>query len=180
MTQHFKFGVVFCSTKFNNPYSYIPDNATFDENINETLEKYVAWLKDKFEKDKKLQPNFIIFDDVLGELQNDKTFKNLVSTYRHYLSIIFVASQHVQYITPLMREQIVYAFCFSMSTELARKNVWKAIGQSRNPDEFYAIMDSCTHEKHRTLFYNAEADDEEERFLTFKAPAETSTGKYKF
>ena len=179
-TKVYKFGVVFCTTKFDGAFNYIPERYIFDGDINATLDKYTKYLKKLYEKKKSLPPNFIIFDDVLGSLKDDASFKNFISTYRHFNCTVILASQYVNLISPMLRELIVYGFCFAMNTSLSRKNAWLNMGQSLDEKEFLGVLDDYTREKYHCLFYNAEAENEGERFAEFVAPANLPNKKFKF
>ena len=65
-----KWGLVFTKTKFNGDYKFLPDKRVTQGYNENTLLKYVDNLKNIKEDNGTIEPNFIVFDDLVGVLAN--------------------------------------------------------------------------------------------------------------
>lgn len=177
----FKFGLVFCLTKFNNAYNFLPDNsvvAGYDEGC---LKRYMNKLKNHHEKNGECPPNFIIFDDILGSLKNSDLFKEFISTYRHYNTTVFIVTQYLKYISTLGREQISYLFCFSLNTNNSMESLYDCIGGDfENKREFAEYIKQLTNEEYKCLMYSSKGRDIEDKFKSFKAPSKLKQINFNF
>ena len=171
LKKYFSFGLIFCQTKFNGGYDYVPDKyviAGYDEEI---LGKYLKKIEDYQNKTGKKPPrSFIIFDDIMGSLKNSDLFKKFVSTYRHYNISVIICMQYVAGLSTLGREQISFAFIFPQSTARSFKMLYESIGGDFESDkQFTKFIKEGTKEKYSCIFYDESANDLEDKFRKFKA-----------
>lgn len=86
----------------------------------ETIKKLMAIQKKNRQNDNKRNV-LIIFDDIFGSIKDSKTFKDLVSTFRHYnISIVFSA-QYITASASYLREISNYIVIFHQRTLNALK-----------------------------------------------------------
>ena len=114
-------GVFSNTSAFTDDYDFLKDHKDLRSNLftsvnaDKTIGKIMKIQKVNREKNQKKQI-ILIFDDIFGTLKDSKTFKDLVSTYRHYnISVIF----SVQYITGIasyLRELSQYIVIFDQRT----------------------------------------------------------------
>lgn len=173
--KRFTFGRVFTSTGFNGDYDWLePHNVESnysEERLEEYIDKLRGWLKRN--PGKKLPPNFIILDDLLGKMHiNSGTFNNLMATYRHFNTSIFITSQYmVKNVSSLLRELTDIAFIFKTRFKNTRVALYEAFGQMlESQKEFNELLESATEEKHSCLVYYADKDDPADAYFAFKAP----------
>lgn len=125
-----EFGLVFCKTKFNGDYDFLPDDKVFQGYNEEILEKYVENLQAIKKKKGKVPPNFIIFDDLVGVLNNQTDFfNNFISVHRHTNTNILIAVQYLagrKAISPIMREQTSYAIMFQSRTKRTLEKLYES------------------------------------------------------
>ena len=93
----FQFGICFTRTKFNSDYAFLPKEAVISGYDEEVLKTYLEGLEKVKEHGKKVPPNFVIFDDLMGLLsKNDPFLINFFGTHRHTNTSIFLATQHLK------------------------------------------------------------------------------------
>lgn len=63
----------------------------------------------------------IIFDDIFGNVKDNKIFKDLVSTFRHYRINIIFSSQYISGTATYLREISNYIIIFNQRTQNALK-----------------------------------------------------------
>ena len=170
-----KFGLVFSKTKFNEDYSMFPDKSRkegYNENI---LIKYVDNLKKIREKEGKVPPNVIIFDDLIGVLSNGTAFfTNFISTCRHFNTSIIIAVQYLSAkgsITPLMREQTSHCIMFNSRTLRTLENLFNSFGGLF--DSYYEFKEYFMHatkEPYTAMLYLESIDDIDKNYITIQAP----------
>lgn len=174
----FKFGWVFSGTAFNDSYLWMDPNITqgFNEII---LGKYMGILKKKREEyGRDMPPNFIIFDDLIGELNpNNRYFSQLITTFRHYNTSIFLATQYVKgnITKPTFREQVRYVFCWPNGGLQNDKNLFDSFCSSffQNVKElqsyFKAITDDQNTKKHFAMLVDTSAHSLRDGIKRFQA-----------
>lgn len=175
-----KFGLVFVKTKFKHSYSFVPDDRVIQGYDEEILRKYVENLEAIYEEEGSLPPNFIIFDDLVGILNNQtQWFINFISTYRHFNISIFIAVQYLtgrHAVSPIMREQTTFAIMFNSKTHRTIQNLWEAFGQLfETVKEFREYLFSNTEPKtvgpYVCLVYKEAEDEVEKNYIPMRAPA---------
>lgn len=103
----FNHGLVVSPTAFNGDYNYLPERLRYNIIDDELLEKLMA-----VQKEDRTKKCFLILDDCLGMLTGTKVLKNFISTFRHYNITIFVVTQNVNSVPPLIRQNAAYVFAF--------------------------------------------------------------------
>ena len=121
LSKQWHFGLVFCKSKFNNDYtSFLPDNRIYEGYNEQVLMKYVNNLKKIVKEKGKVPASFIIFDDLIGVLNNATDwFNNFISTFRHVNINVFICVQYLtgkNAVSPIMREQTNFAILFQSRT----------------------------------------------------------------
>ena len=94
LNKKFKFGLVFCKTKFNCGYDFIEDNKVVEGYNEDVLKNYLQTLQKYGEenpltrKQKELgiktniPPSFIVFDDIIGQMDLNTNFMSeFLTTY---------------------------------------------------------------------------------------------------
>ena len=167
----FSFGLVFCQTKFNDGYNFLPDKYVIAGYNEEVLKKYLKKLEEYQQRTRKKPPHsFVIFDDIMGSVKNSDVFKKFISTYRHYNITVLICVQYVSGLNTLGREQISYAFIFPQSTSRSIKLLYDAIGgEFESEKDFSHFLKKQTKEQYMSLFYTADGGSMEEKFKTYKA-----------
>jgi hypothetical protein len=179
-----KFGIIFVKTKFKHSYEVFEKQgyAKVYEGYNEEiLKQFVKNLKETYEHEGKVEPNFVVFEDLVGILNNQSQwFINWISTYRHYNTSPFI---NVQYllgrgaISPIMREQTSFVMLFNSKCNRTIKNVYENYGQLwPNEKTFKAhYMANTSPSKvgpYVCLVYIEYEDELEKNYIPMKAPAE--------
>ena len=171
--KNFRYGIVFCRTKFNKDYEYIPDEYVYENYDPMILQQYLDGLKKLDEKE--LQPSFIIFDDIQGVLSgNDAVLTSLNACHRHFKISVYYCFQYIygRGSTPVLRECTTMAFLFNSKGKRTLEALYENFGQLFDSfNEFKEYYLACTKEKHTAMLYMQNVDDIEENYLQFKAPS---------
>lgn len=174
----FKFGWVFCKTAFNGSYDWMKPNVTtgYSERV---LMKHMGILRRKREElGRNMPPNFIIFDDLIGELNpNNQIFNNLITTFRHYNTSIFLATQFIKgnITKPTFREQVRYVFCWPNGGVTNDKNLFDSFASSffdnarQLKTYFKAITDDQETKKHFAMLIDTSAHHIRQGIKRFQA-----------
>ena len=109
-------GVVFSATNFNTKQLDIVDKKyQFDSVKDSVLEQIIKIQEVNKSKSKNKIGCFIIFDDVLGSVNfNSDVLTRLFSTCRHNNISIFLATQYLKSVPPLIRQNSDYVFLFQI------------------------------------------------------------------
>ena len=182
----FQFGKVFSGTgNINNDYDFMPDLAVdgnfTEEKLKAYIGKLVKWCEDH--KGKKLPPNFLILDDLLGVLRpNTGVFSHLISMHRHLnLTILLVSQYMVKVVSTTLRELTNHAFLFKSQFKNTRQALYEAFGQiCEDEKEFLHLYDEAVKEKHACLKYFADGKSMDECYVSYRAPKEDKPFKLKF
>jgi hypothetical protein len=183
---YFKFIVAFVRTKFNHDYDYLPDeyvHESFDEKKLKThIEKLREWRK---KNDKPLPPNFVIFDDLLGEIDcYSPWMMNWICSFRHTNTSIIMTAQYLmgaKSVSTCLQECTNVAFIFNTKFKNSKKALYEAYGQLfDNYDAFCEAFQRITATRFHCMVYNANEDDLEKNYLDFSAPKEIPEYKIKF
>lgn len=179
-TNPLAFGVVFVRTKFKHSYDFVPDDKVFEGYDEEILQQYVRNLQAMFEEEGRLPPNFIVFDDLVGILNNRGAwFVNFISTYRHLNIHIFIAVQYLtgmHAVSPIMREQTTFAIMFNSKTTRTITNLFENFGQLFEKKKdfqqyFFANTEPSKVGPYVCLVYNEREDELEKNYIPMRAPA---------
>ena len=169
----FKFGIVFTNTKFDEEYIFMPDEYIIQGYDKPVFMNYIKQLEDFSKKNKKRPPsNFMVFDDLVGVLREDKEFINFICNHRHYSTSVFLSAQYLKKGIPTtMRECIDYGFFFNSKTEQTLKALYESFGQLFGDYKtFRNIFMNNTKEKFQSILYRAEFDDIDNAYKKFKSP----------
>ena len=186
--KYFKFGVTFVRTKFNHDYDYLPDRYVSEDFDIDKLKKHINKLRDWRKKNnKKVPPNFVIFDDLLGQIDwYDQWMTNWVASFRHTSTSIFITAQYLQSkggisTVRVLRECTNLAFIFNTKFKNSLKGLFEAYGQLfDNYDDFVRHFQKITRQKHHCLIYKADEEDISYNYLDFIAPKDIPEYQLKY
>lgn len=171
-------GIVFCGS-INSDYDFLPPKYVFEGYDENKLKNWIAHLKGKKKELGDGMPhNFVVFDDLLGILQNSAFFMNFVSTYRHTNTTIFVNNQYLASAASgtQLRELTTYLFAFQTSTHRTIKCLYEWYGADYGSlKEFKEMFADRTKEPNSAMLYLDKEEDVKKKFLYFKAPDFTPT-----
>ena len=106
----FQWGVVFSATNFNTHQLDIVDKKYQYSTVDDRVLEQIMTIQEKSKVG-----CFIIFDDVIGTVNfNSSVLKKLFTTGRHYNISIFLATQYLKSVTPLVRQNTDYVFLFDI------------------------------------------------------------------
>lgn len=191
-----KFGLVFCRTKFNCGYDYFPDNKIIEGFKEDLLVKYLEKLK-KYgedhpitEKQKEqgiktnIPPSIIIFDDIIGQINmNSNIFTNFLSSYRHYNISIIIATQFINKISTLFREQADIAIMFEQNTRRSIESLYESYGQEfDNYNSFKNFLKQNTSQPYQCCIFCEDPPEEfgDSKYFNYIAPANYKKVKFNF
>lgn len=171
--KYFKFGLVFSGTKFTGQFSCVPEKYIRDKWDDAFFEDYLARLR-KLKLEGKLQPNFLILDDMIGKLvgSSSNVLQNLISCYRWYDMTIFISTQYLSagLATTLLRECATYAFMFRSHIRNSIKALYESFGyQCENQDIFQEMFNQATDEQYYCLLAVLNESKEKDCYRSFKA-----------
>jgi len=124
----FAYGVVFCRSKFDGKYNYIPDKFVHGDYNEGVLDNLMSIQKRIIENGYQPQEAFVIFDDCLDVFES-ATFKKLIVMYRHYHITIIIATQYINKVNPTVRECCAFALLFRTTTERSLEAITSSFGQ---------------------------------------------------
>lgn len=125
----FDFIIVVSNTaEFNGDYDYLKElginhRIYNTSKINEVME-YAMNTQEKNRKNGVRVNVALIFDDVMGALNNNKVFQKLTSCFRHFYISVLVLTQYCNSQTTYIRELANYIYCFDQRTEQSKKAVY--------------------------------------------------------
>jgi len=176
-----KTGIAFVGTKFKGSYGFLPQDRVFEGYNPAILKQYISNLKKEFEEKGKLEPSFLICDDLLGILNNDESwFNNFMGTFRQYNITMYVAVQYLtgrHAISPTMREQTSYCIMFNSKTNKTIGHLYENYGQlfpsKQDFQDYY--WDNTEPSKvgpYVCIVYKESEDRLEENYIPMRAPKE--------
>lgn len=172
--KYFQFGIVFTGTKYDNEYDYIDEDENIIQGWDESVfDKYVSYLEEQKEKlGKKMPPNFMILDDLIGKLQKSGSFTNFVCCIRHLNCTLILSTQYLRKVTATeLRENMDLAFMFRTNNGLSIDGAFEAFGgQFRKIDHFKSALYAATKEPHACMVYIDEHDSIKDCYKKYKAP----------
>jgi hypothetical protein len=168
----FAWGVCVTSTKFNGDYNYLPDNAVWDFDEERIIE-YVEHLR-QLAEEKKIKPNFLILDDLLGKIDTSKPFwQNFFATFRHTKTTIFFTSQYLKArgsSGTLLREITDIAFMFKTVQKNSIVGLFDSYGgMLDNLEQFKSMLFNATKEPFHCLCFKNNKDTVQESYCEFVA-----------
>lgn len=179
-----KFGLVFVKTKYKHSYKFIPEKAIIQGYNELVLRRYILNLEREYEKTGWVAPNFIVFEDLTGILNNQTDwFTNWLATFRHLNTSIFINSQYLtgrKAISPITREQTNFAFMFNSKTRRTIENLWESYGQlfptvKEFKQYFFENTEPSKVGPHVCLVYSEFEDQLEKNYIPMRAPEKYDT-----
>lgn len=194
LQKKFKFGLVFCKTKFNGGYDFFPQDKVIEGYSEKLLDKYMNTLKKYGEehpvkkKQKKegiktnIPPSVIVFDDILGQIDmNGNFFTSFLSNYRHYNITVIAATQYIYKISPIFREQADIAIMFEQNTEKSIRALFETYGQHfENWKKWKKYLMEHTAKPYHCLIFVEDGDSFDERYIEYMAPKNYPEVIFKF
>ena len=156
---------------FINNDKYILEN--FDE---EKLKTHINKLREWRRKNNKpVPPNFIIFDDLLGQIDWYSEFMtNWVASFRHTSTSILLTFQYLQAkggVSTCLRECTSMAFIFNSKFKNSLKALYEAYGMLFDTfDEFADHFQSITKQRFHCMVYMSDVDELSQNYIDFSAP----------
>lgn len=170
-----KFALVFTTTKFNKDYDFLPEKSIMEGYDEEILEQYVNNLKQVREKEGKVEPNVIIFEDCVGILNNQTNFfTNWVSMCRHLNTSVILSGQYLlgrNAISPICREQITHCLMFQSRTKRTIEALYNSFGGLFDSEKlFKEYFFQATKQPYTAMLYIEQEDDIDKNYITVIAP----------
>lgn len=180
-----KFGMVFTNTPFTGDYNFLPKDIVRDGYDETILAQYIGNLRRIRETNGYVEPNFIVFDDLVGVLDNQtKFFSNWITTFRHTNTYVYIAVQYLtgrNSISPVMREQTDYAIIFKSRTQQTLDALYNSYGgMFPSVTAFNKYLQSATHGKYIAVLYSEHEDDIGENYKAISAPDDYQKIKFEF
>jgi hypothetical protein len=176
----FQMGIVFTRTKFNQDYSFLPDETVFNGYDEDILRKYLETLENHISEGNEAPANFVIFDDLIGLLsKNDPFLTNFLGTHRHTNTTIFLATQHLKTgASTTLREVCTHAIIFNSKTWNTITSLYENFGTLfPKLEQFKHTMQDITKEQYTAMLYLSDEDNIANNYLQFKCP-DTSDWDY--
>jgi len=194
LNKKFKFGLVFCKTKFNCGYDFIEDNKVIEGYKEDILKNYLQALQKYGEehpltaKQKayniktNIPPSFIIFDDIIGQMDLNAGFMSeFITTYRHYNITLIIATQYLHKVPVLFREQADICVMFYQNTKKSIDACYENYGQEfDNAKKFKNFLIEKTSKPYHCLIYIEDGDDINTKYMEYKAPSDYPDIIFKF
>ncbi len=180
-----KSGLVFVKTKYKHSYDFVPEERVIEGYNEAVLIQYVGNLQKMLESEGSLEPSFLIFEDLVGILNNrTQWFTNFIGTFRHLNITIYIAVQYLtglHAVSPIMREQTSFAIMFNSKTTNTIRNLFENYGQLFNSlKEFKAYYFANTEPKsvgpYVCLVYREAEDDVDKNYIPMRAPKDLPKG----
>ena len=184
-----KWGIVFVRTKYRQAYKFVPDDKVYQGYDEQILKLYVRNLEAIYEEQGYIEPSFIVFDDLVGILNNrGQWFNNFIATFRQLNIHIFIAVQYltgIHAVSPIMREQTNCAIMFNSKTTNTVKNLYENYGQLfETRKEFQQYLFENTEPSkvgpYVCIVYFEKEDRLEENYIPMRAPAQLPKMKLQF
>lgn len=159
-------GIVFCPTyALNNSYNYIPESYVYPRYEDEYLKNFL-----RYQRDNKQKPAFLILDDCIGSLNfNSKIISHLFTCYRHYNLTIFLSTQYIYKIPPVIRECATFAFIFFTSNMRSIEALQQTYFTDISKDQtLQFITNNCNEKGKFILVLN---QNQQNKYIISKAPA---------
>lgn len=187
--KHYKFGIYLSGTINKNrkdrDLKWLDERYIFEGYDEAKISAYHKNLKRmQDETGKIMQPNFIVFDDMIGLLNKGKFFTHLTTVYRHTNTDIYILSQYLKasVSNPQIRELSDYCFIFQCGNRQGKKSLYDMIGCNYCEDEqeFYNVFKRATEIDHQCLMYDRNKRNKSEALQGFMANANYKKTNVKF
>jgi len=141
----FKDGIIITGSKCNGDFEgLLDDSRIWDGWDQQRFEDYHADLKDRTasvraKSNRKLSPNFIVFDDLMGILSGARVpdcFNHFISTHRHTNTWVFFLTQSIENGVPTrLKNMTNFAFACQQEDKDMCHAVYKAFGNRKFYDQ---------------------------------------------
>lgn len=136
MSKHrkqFDYGIVFTQTWFKEGnFDYVPEeyvHKDYDENI---LKNFMN-IQSKLIKKGISKQTFCILDDVLDtQTFNNKYFKRLITTLRHFQISVIISTQYCNSIPPIFRNNVMGTAIFKSDMNTQLRALFESYGMNFN------------------------------------------------
>lgn len=127
----FDYGIVFTQTWFKEGnFDYLPEKYVHKDYDEEILKNFMA-LQSKLIKRGISKQTFCIFDDVLDATTfNNKYFKRLITTLRHFQISVIISTQYCNSIPPIYRANVMATAIFKSDMNNQLKALFESYGQN--------------------------------------------------
>jgi hypothetical protein len=115
---------------------------------------------------------FIVLDDIVGVLKIDKTIQSLITSARHENITVFVTTQYLKALPPVVRENAETVFLFRQPNRDLILEAWKIWGDCMDKKDWAAVMLNDVVD-HRALLIDTRAQSGKaaDKYKLIKAPA---------
>ena len=177
-----QFGITFTGTKFDDDLNFLPDHSIIDGYDENVLKQYIDKLTQIMDDGGTLPPNFVLFDDCHGIINNLSPFlKHLVTTHRHTETTIIFSNQVLKSRNTTLREVLNYGFFFNSKRKDTITAIYEEVGQLFDSfKEFRAFFLNATKEKYTAMLYDSDIDELDDNYMIFKAPLIENDVKLEF
>jgi len=184
---YFKFIKCFVRTKFNDDYSYLPDEYVDDKYTDDKLLTHIEKLREYRRKtNKPCPPNAVILDDLMSVLDLTRSeLSNWLATYRHTNTSVFLTTQYMlnRTASTALREMVSYSFLWNTKFKNSLKGYYEAFAQLYDSyEDFVEDFQNKTKVKYQCVVYDSSVDELEDNYTTYLAPSTVPEFKlmYKF
>lgn len=166
----FHFGLVMCASSYDGDYEYLGTDNVWSEYKEDEFQSYLVNLR-QLHQQKKLEKNFIIFDDMLALLPlNESWFKNFISQFRKTNTWVFLTAQNIsQGSSTLLRNCTDIAFLFHTNNKREMQHCWDNFAGALDKKVFPFVFKKVTEQKHHALVCFKDGDFKD--FVAIEAPA---------
>ena len=135
---------------------------TFDEDrVNQFLDAMEKKIeKEGMNKVAKTCKLAMIFDDILQKQKflKSTTMTKLITTNRHFCTSVFVLSQYIRSIPPVIRQNVSGVIFFPSSMMEIEKLADENCEPNMTKKQFISLVEHATKDKHSFLFINRKAE----------------------
>jgi len=186
-----KFGMVFQGSKsMNDDYSqFLPSKCIVDGYDEEKLKAYIEKLKAHKQKlveqgkADEMPRSFLVFDDLLGQMQKSQWIDNFFALYRHLNITVFLNVQYLRTAasSTLVREQASFFFAFTSQSSNQIKALYDAFASVAfdKYEDFKKAYLKATDQNYHALMWSCYGKGRG-AFSIFKAPEKFASIKFDF
>ena len=173
----FDFGVVWCSTKFNDSYNFLTNqDMVRDKFSTEELLKFKQYIIDNAKpprgrRKREFPKTFIVLDDLVGKIKWDSEMLNFLTTFRHYNVTVFLITQYLYLVPPIVRIQSNYTVLFDVNTGRDIDAAFESFGSKFFKKKDFVNMMNAVHGEceYNALVVMKSGKTIEERYGSYRA-----------
>jgi Cdc6-like AAA superfamily ATPase len=164
-------GLVFSGSDFNNDYDFLPSKYIINGYNEEILKKFIEFMK------KNKGSFFVVFDDLVGLIKYTPALVNFLTSFRHYNCDVYIATQYLQKVQPIIRIQATYAFIYKQFTSRAVNSAFESYGvKFENVKEFKKFLEKHTNVPYSSLVFIQKIND----YIEYLAPKSLPNIKFEY